>query len=111
MGYDDDGRTADEVQRREDADYRIERNEHGTFTFTDKRTGHKYCFHDCVANGFQNNVYLYHFPSTADDPSRTVSYKAGFLNKDSLPEWIIEEFRSIHDTDFLTEASDPREKD
>jgi len=99
--------------RREDADYALVRREGSdTYLFKDKRTGHRYQFHDCVENGFGNNVFLYYHP-TGDrgEAGRTAGYKAGFLNKDSLPQWLIEEFKSIHQTDSVTSATDPRGDD
>jgi len=99
--------------RREDADYLlVQQKEGGSFLFKDKRTGHRQKFHDCVENGYGNNVFLYHHPTVApDDAGRTAGYKCGFLNKSSLPEWLIEEFKSIHQTDAMTNATDPRQND
>jgi hypothetical protein len=100
----------DYAVHRADGDYALYRYEgEDTFTFKDKRTGHRYQFHECVENGFGGNVFLYHHPTVApDDAGRTAGYKCGFLNKDSLPAWLIEEFESIHNTGAVTEATDPR---
>jgi len=94
---------------RSDSDYAVYRYEdEDTFTFKDKRTGHIYRFNDCIDNGFGGNVFLYHYPMTEDDPSRTGQYKCGYLNKDSLPQWLIDEFAHIKHNGCVTPATDPR---
>jgi len=99
--------------RREDADYRLQQsNGDQSFQFVDKRTGHKQYFNDCQPKGFQGNVFLYHYPTGhVEDPNRSIAFKCAHLDKDSLPEWLIEEFQHIHDEGELTPATDPRGED
>jgi len=99
---------SDNDQRREDADYAIWRA-NGSFGFKDKRTGHRCFFDDCQPRGFGGYVFLYHYPNAhVDDPSPSIGFKSAHLDKDSLPDWLIEEFHSINDTGELTPATDPR---
>lgn len=94
--------------RREDANYRLVHSG-DTFTFVDKRTGHKYQFNDCVENGYGDTVFLYHYPTAhVEDPSPTVGFKCGYLDKESLPDWLLTEFEHIDDEGAMTPATDPR---
>jgi hypothetical protein len=96
--------------RREDADYALWRSEGSdTFAIEDKRTGHRIDFNDCVPHGYGGYVFLYHYPGPqVDDPSRTISYKSAYLDKSSLPNWLVEEFEHIYECGGLTPATDPR---
>lgn len=100
----------DHYAHREDGDYRlVQANEDGVFTFVDKRTGHKQQFHDCAPHGYGENVYLYHYPTAhVEDPSRTAGYKCGYLNKETLPEWLIDEFHAIYDNGEMSAQTDHR---
>jgi len=98
--------------RREDADYALWRSEgSSTWAVEDKRTGHRYYFNNCQPNGYENNVYLYHYPSRVDDPSPSLGFKSGHLSKDTLPEWLIAEFEHIRECGEVTPATDPRGDD
>jgi hypothetical protein len=95
--------------RREDADYALWRSEgSSTWVIEDKRTGHRHYFNACQPKGFQGNVFLYHYPSRVDDPSPSIGFKSAHLDKDSLPEWLIEEFEHIREHNEMTPATDPR---
>jgi hypothetical protein len=99
-------------KRREDADYGIVQTDGGSFTFEDKRTGHKQYFNECQPNGFKGTVFLYHYPTGhVEDPSPTIGFKCAHLDKDSLPDWLIEEFEHIREHGCLTPATDPRGDD
>lgn len=103
---------SEDAIRREDADYALWRSE-GTSTWAveDKRTGHRHYFDDCQPKGFKGNVFLYHYPNRVDNPSPSIGFKSGILDKDSLPEWLIKEFEHIYAEGCMTPATDPRGDD
>jgi len=100
----------DYAVRREDADYALTRREGSdTFLFRDKRTGHRFQFHAVVPHGYQNTIFLYYYPTgERGDAVKSDGYKSGFLDKDSLPDWFIEECKHLYDTGSVRPATDPR---
>lgn len=98
-----------EKKRREDANYKLVERKN-TYAFADKRTGHRCIFTDCVPNGFKNNVFLrYLSPHERNEGhNATTGNRVAMLNKESLPEWIIDEFHSIRTNNKMTDATDPR---
>lgn len=100
MGHDYDTLRSDRAYelRRRDDDYR-------TWWLVDKRTNHRWCFTDVVVNGYKENVFLRRH-GTDETPSS--GNRSAILDKESLPEWVLEELRHIDEHDTAMPLKDPR---
>jgi len=90
------------------ADYELRKGEEGysTWTLVDKRTNHKWLFSDVQPRGFKDHVYLYKLRD--DEGSPSIGNRVALLDKNSIPERLIEEFHHIRETGEATPATDPR---
>lgn len=98
--------------RRADADYELRRNNdtNRAWILTDKRTGHRWMFTHVQPNGYKNTVFLRHLSPFEHQNGHTVSTgnRVAILDKEELPDWLVEEFEHIYETGNCTPATDPR---
>jgi len=97
---------------RSDADYKLRRIESSDrFELVDKRTGHRWMFTSPLVKGYGGNVFLRHLSSYERHRDQTESSgnRAGMLNKETLPQWLIDELKHIRETGTMMPQTDPRD--
>lgn len=100
---------------RADADYELRRRDGGTskWILRDKRTNHRWAFTHVQPHGYEDNVFLRRLSAFEKKRGHAPSSgnRVAILDKESLPEWLIEEFEHIYETGRCTPATDPRGED